>query len=980
MGLTVGDDSRPNTVYKLGVVMSPVPDSNVEKSQVQHEVPKIPLENLNEMIETKQIQVPNEDSVARRDSRRSTDMDLSGSEVFRQKVMVSFAWALLVLLAIFAINPAGGLEPAFPVIASLMLGMLFVIHQAILWSPWKRKFSHRHLEALASLWIWLLCFLLSLFSSPGRREVLAGEDGRTREDPGNSTAALWIISVLFAATLSVDLPFRIFGALGQVIAFQHLLISAFLPINSSEASGPSFGGVFLGLPPWLVPSLQLHFFALGLTMVRLWKDQDLQVKQAVNDYLEGKELPTAFTEGDGSAIKTRIEMITDFLDGEIDFLHELLGKVQNLTTSKRAHVDWMRSVDFLLDLLTSSADVLKQTQIYTVEGEERDLQDQLSEWIGGPGAGSKQPTITTSPMASVNESVAPQNSPARETPIPGQMPSPSNRDSGGSLYLMQQMSPVAGGGESSQISGLQQAAAQEFASVEAPLTKDLHARSHYGVGDWSFDALSLASQHQSVLKLVGMEILNDQSILPKEHLPDFLEALESRYDSSQPYHSNIHAADMSNAVYFMFESCGLQERVNISETTVTCLYLAALGHDVGHPGYNNNFLINLRHEYAVTYSDRSVLENFHAAELIRLLSGEVKGVNFLGGLAEPLQKQERFWMTSLILNTDMSKLMTDLSALRMKISSGSFVMEEVADQQLVMSWLFRSADIGHSAKPWSIHEAWSMRVVQEFHAQGDREIKLGLPVSPLCDRTDFRLGKSQAGFLQFVCLPTFAEIKNLEEILCEDDSASPTMQRMKSQGSGLGANQQMLSPPMGKSRTERPSQLGGGHGRRRSIAQLAQSKSRLEMLPSPQATIRVPSTPGPSTPGGPTPATPESTPRQPLSAVSAGRRRPSQPADAKVAPEPSEKRRGSLGSSTSGKGSRTPKVTKGSTSSSLGSKPMARVIRARVYMQCKENLETWQKLAAEEERTLSEPGPAASKGSAGAAVVVHSSSSNEGEQ
>ena len=33
-------------------------------------------------------EAPNQDSVARRDSRRSTDMDLSGSEVFRQKVMV----------------------------------------------------------------------------------------------------------------------------------------------------------------------------------------------------------------------------------------------------------------------------------------------------------------------------------------------------------------------------------------------------------------------------------------------------------------------------------------------------------------------------------------------------------------------------------------------------------------------------------------------------------------------------------------------------------------------------------------------------------------------------------------------------------------------------------------------------------------------------------------------------------------------------
>lgn len=34
--------------------------------------------------------------------------------------------------------------------------------------------------------------------------------------------------------------------------------------------------------------------------------------------------------------------------------------------------------------------------------------------------------------------------------------------------------------------------------------QDLHARSHYGVGDWSFDALLLASQHQSVLKLVWL--------------------------------------------------------------------------------------------------------------------------------------------------------------------------------------------------------------------------------------------------------------------------------------------------------------------------------------------------------------------------------------------------------------------------------------------------------------------------------------------
>lgn len=978
MGLTVGDDSRPNTVYKLGIVMSPVPNSNVERSQV----PKVPLENLKETLETRQILVP-DDEVCHRDSRRSTQ-SMEMHEAFRRRLMVAGAWALLLLLAVFAINPAGGAWPTFPIVVSLLLALIFLLYQVILLSPWKRKFSPRHLEVLASSWIWLLSFMLSMFSSPGRREVLAGEEAwRMREDPGNSTAVLWILCVLFAVAMSVDLPFRQFGVLGQVIAFQHLLISALLPANSCNDAPPSFGGVFLGLPPWLVPSLQLHGCALGMTMVRLWQDQDLQVKRAVNEYLEGKEVPVVLSSGmDGSAVKTRIEMITDFLDGEIDFLHELLGKVQHLSTSKRAHVDWMRSVDFLLDLLTSSADVLKQTQIYTDEGEERDLQDQLSEWIG---AGSRQPTLNNSPMspmASVNESAAapaPHSTPVLQ--IPGQMPSSTAFDeSQGSFHSLQQPGAVSlvppEKGDSSQFSGLQQAAsAHESASVTVdpsldPWNKDLHVRSALGVGDWNFDALNVAAQHQSVLKLVGMEILNDRPMLPKEHLPAFLETLESRYDTSQPYHSNIHAADMTNAVYFMFESCGLQERVHISETTVTCMYLAALGHDVGHPGYNNNFLINFRHDYAITYSDRSVLENFHAAELIRLLSGQVKGVNFLGSMPEQQQKQERFWMTSLILNTDMSKLMQDLSALRMKISSGTFAMEEV------MGWLFRSADIGHSAKPWSIHEAWSMRVVQEFHAQGDREIQLGLPVSPLCDRTDFRLGKSQAGFLQFVCLPTFLEIKNLEELLCEDENA-PTIQKMKSQGSGLGTNtSSMLSPPMGKSRTERPSQLSGGHGRRRSIAQLAHSKSRLEMLPSPQATFRAPSTPAPGTPGGPTPQTPESTPRQP-----SARRRPSQPpnGEAKVAPEPSEKRRASLGSSTSGKGSRNPKVTKGSTSSSLGSKPMTRVIKARVYLQCKENMETWQRLAAEEEKSASGERPRPSKGSAAAYPAPASSSSNEGE-
>lgn len=48
----------------------------------------------------------------------------------------------------------------------------------------------------------------------------------------------------------------------------------------------------------------------------------------------------------------------------------------------------------------------------------------------------------------------------------------------------------------------------------------------------------------------------------------------------------------------------------------TCFITAAI-HDFAHPGLNNNFLINSGHELAITYNDRSVLENMHVAEAFR---------------------------------------------------------------------------------------------------------------------------------------------------------------------------------------------------------------------------------------------------------------------------------------------------------------------------------------------------------------------------
>merc|ERR1719410_345263 len=82
----------------------------------------------------------------------------------------------------------------------------------------------------------------------------------------------------------------------------------------------------------------------------------------------------------------------------------------------------------------------------------------------------------------------------------------------------------------------------------------------------------------------------------------------------------------------------------------------------------------------------------------------------------------------------------------------------MSDLQRSLGMMFRAADVGHTAKSWDLHQAWSNRLVQEFHEQGDEERKLGMKISPLCDRNDFDMSGSQICFLKFICLPTWKEL------------------------------------------------------------------------------------------------------------------------------------------------------------------------------------------------------------------------------
>jgi cAMP-specific phosphodiesterase 4 len=45
--------------------------------------------------------------------------------------------------------------------------------------------------------------------------------------------------------------------------------------------------------------------------------------------------------------------------------------------------------------------------------------------------------------------------------------------------------------------------------------------------------------------------------------------------------------------------------------------------------------------------------------------------------------------------------------------------------------------------------------MEELYSQGDKELARGLPVTDICDRTQYLLPRSQLGFIEYIVQPLF---------------------------------------------------------------------------------------------------------------------------------------------------------------------------------------------------------------------------------
>ncbi|XP_047042469.1 calcium/calmodulin-dependent 3',5'-cyclic nucleotide phosphodiesterase 1 isoform X2 [Helicoverpa zea] len=282
--------------------------------------------------------------------------------------------------------------------------------------------------------------------------------------------------------------------------------------------------------------------------------------------------------------------------------------------------------------------------------------------------------------------------------------------------------------------------------------------------EWSFDVFALhEASGGAPVKYLGYELLNRYGMIHKFKVPpttleNFLNRIEEGYCKfHNPYHNNLHAADVAQTVHYMLCQTGLMNW--LSDLEIFATLVAAVVHDYEHTGTTNNFHVMSGSDTALLYNDRAVLENHHISAAFRLMRDEE--CNLLQNLSREEFREFRTLVIDMVLATDMSFHFQQLKNMRSLLS----LAEPTVDKSKAASLILHCCDISHPAKRWDLHHRWTMSLLDEFFLQGDKERDLGLPFSPLCDRNNTLVAESQIGFIEFIVEPSMGVCADMLECI-----------------------------------------------------------------------------------------------------------------------------------------------------------------------------------------------------------------------
>ncbi|SCU79905.1 LAME_0B00892g1_1 [Lachancea meyersii CBS 8951] len=227
------------------------------------------------------------------------------------------------------------------------------------------------------------------------------------------------------------------------------------------------------------------------------------------------------------------------------------------------------------------------------------------------------------------------------------------------------------------------------------IPKDKLSSDHYWnlISTWDFCATSLSTSEliwcsflilKKVAQDAGFEISDNNLFL-------FLLTVETSYHQGNKFHNFRHAVDVMQATWQL--CCQLEARFKKS-SSILLVCVAAIGHDVGHPGTNNALMCDPLSPVAQLYNKSSVLENFHTEIFSDLLQEHW-----------PQILEEQSILSDTILATDMALHSQYVE----QMDAGP------SEQPNLLALVIKAADISNVTRPLHISTKWAVLITCEFN-------------------------------------------------------------------------------------------------------------------------------------------------------------------------------------------------------------------------------------------------------------------------
>ncbi|KII87820.1 hypothetical protein PLICRDRAFT_162678 [Plicaturopsis crispa FD-325 SS-3] len=272
------------------------------------------------------------------------------------------------------------------------------------------------------------------------------------------------------------------------------------------------------------------------------------------------------------------------------------------------------------------------------------------------------------------------------------------------------------------------------------------------LGSWNFEPHKLPPEEvlsctiilfQALWRIEGMQ---EQVGVSLCQITDFLHHMRQLYRTQNAYHNFQHALDVLQAAQSYLYAAGMVPPVSIllagdertwrpdkhrdTNARIACLdnqdlltlYIAAIGHDVGHPGFTNALMKNARAPLSLVYDDKSALEQMHYALLLQIMRHHGLGAlldNPVSGTAR------RKLMFATILATDMSLHRDFMERFEALVDGKDSPL--LVQKVLICQALIKCADISNPSRPHKVSQHWASALAEEWASQAKLEALIHLP-------------------------------------------------------------------------------------------------------------------------------------------------------------------------------------------------------------------------------------------------------------